>query len=75
MFGKYSNAAIVEHPLSRLNIVITSTPLIISKYLRMPYEFYLSENRKTKHFTRIGVRFTGNFDLPLVNNSFSIAQM
>ena len=43
--------------------------LIISKFLQMLYEFYLvkHENHKTKHFTQIRERFTGNFDLHLVN--------
>ena len=62
----YSNSAVAEHPFSRINIVRTST-LIISKFLQMPYKFYLRENRKTKYFTRIGERFTGNFELGLVN--------
>ena len=48
-----SNAAVVEYPISRINIILTSMLLMISKFLRMQYEFYLCESRKIKHFTLI----------------------
>ena len=54
MYMNYSNTIIAEHPFSRINLVLTSMLLIISKFLQMPYEFYLQENRKTKHSVRIG---------------------
>ena len=44
---------VTEHHFFRTNIVLTSMALIISKFLRMPYEFYLRENHKTKKFTLI----------------------
>ena len=63
----YSKATVEEHPFFRINIVLTSMLLIIYQFLWMPYELYLCENCKTKHFMWIWERFTGNFDLRLVN--------
>ena len=56
-----SNSTIGEHPILRINIVLTSMPLIMSKFLRMQYEFYLYVNGKIKHFTWIWESFSGNF--------------
>ena len=57
-FNNYNNAAIAEHPISRINIVLTSMLLNISKFLLMRYEFYLHEHSKIKHFTWIWVTFS-----------------
>ena len=37
----YSNAAIVETPILRINFVLTSMLLILSKFLQILHEFYL----------------------------------
>ena len=50
----HSNAAEEEHPISRINLVLTSMILINCKVIRIAT---LQENHKIKHFTQISETF------------------
>ena len=56
----YSNAAVAEHRISRINLVLTSMILINSKGIRISTS---RENWKIKHFTKISEICLENFEL------------